>query len=160
MAAAGMFTLSPRLILIAILLFAAFLRFFELPTVPRGIQIDEAMNGSNILEIHETGRFQVFYPENMGREGLFINLQALASSILGDEPWVLRVVSATFGVATVWTTYLLARELFAPSIGLLTAFFLATSYWHLMLSCLGTRAVSASFFLTLTLYLLLTGFRR
>ena len=147
-------------VLLAILVFAAFLRFFELTTVPHGIQVDEAMNGANILEIHETGRFRIFYPENNGREGLFINLQALASSLLGDEPWALRAVSAAFGVATVWTTYLLATELFSPWIGLAAAFFTAASYWHLMLSRLGTRAVSAPFFLTLTLYLLLLGFRR
>jgi 4-amino-4-deoxy-L-arabinose transferase-like glycosyltransferase len=152
--------LKPSYVLLAIIVFAVSLRFFELTTVPQGIQVDEAMNGCNILEIHETGRFQIFYPENMGREGLFINLQALASTILGDEPWVLRAVSAAFGVATVWTTYLLAAELFSPWAGLLAAFFIAASYWHLMLSRLGTRAVSASFFLTLTLYLLLTGFRR
>src|SRR4051794_33622920 len=77
-AVSGSPALNPRHILLAILLFAAFLRFFELPTVPRGIQVDEAMNGANILEIHETGRYQIFYPENNGREGLFINLQALA----------------------------------------------------------------------------------
>src|SRR5215831_8422619 len=107
-----------RALLVAILAVAAFLRFYQLPTFPEGVQIDEAMNGSNILQILETGEYHVFYPENMGREGLFINLQAVASSILGNEPWVLRSVSATFGVLTVWTTYLIAAELFTPWIGL------------------------------------------
>src|SRR3954470_4976051 len=73
-----------RYIALAILLTAAFLRFYALGTVPRGIQVDEAMNGSNILQILESGKFQVFYPENMGREGFFINLQAIASYFLGN----------------------------------------------------------------------------
>ena len=118
------------------------------------------MNGANILQIHETGEYRVFYPENMGREGIFINIQAVVASILGDEPWVLRAVSAGFGTATVFTTYLLVAELFSPWIGLIAAFFLATSYWHLMLSRLGTRAVTASFFLTLGLFLLIVAMRR
>jgi len=151
---------KPLPFLIAILVLAAFLRFFQLTTIPQGIQVDEAMNGANILQIQETGQYRVFYPENMGREGLFINIQAVAASILGNEPWVLRAVSAAFGAATVWTTYLLVAELFSPWIGLLAAFFMATSYWHLMLSRLGTRAVTASFFLTLGLYLLITALRR
>jgi 4-amino-4-deoxy-L-arabinose transferase-like glycosyltransferase len=149
-----------RYFALAILLTAAFLRFYALGTVPRGIQVDEAMNGSNILQILETGRFQVFYPENMGREGFFINLQAIASYFLGNEPWVLRTVSALFGVLTVWTTYLLLRALLTVRIALFASFFVATSYWHLMLSRMGTRAITAPFFLTLALYLLLSGFER
>src|SRR5437879_2885381 len=131
-------TCSPTLLALAILLVAAFLRFYSLPEQPHGIQVDEAMNGANILQILETGRFQVFYPENMGREGLFINLQAAASYFLGNEPWVLRTVSALFGVLTVWTTYLLISTLLTVRIALFASFFVATSYWHLMLSRMGT----------------------
>src|SRR5258708_7211545 len=118
------------------------------------------MNGSNILQILETGKFQVFYPENMGREGLYLNLQAIFSYFLGNEPWVLRAVGAMFGVMTVWATYLLATELFSTAVGLLASFFAATSFWHLMLSRLGTRAVSAPFFLTLAVCLLLVSMKR
>jgi 4-amino-4-deoxy-L-arabinose transferase-like glycosyltransferase len=151
--------LQIRALLVVILATAAFLRFYQLPTFPEGIQIDEAMNGSNILQILETGEFHIFYPENMGREGLFINLQAVASSVLGNEPWVLRTVSATFGVLTVWTTYLLVTELFSPIVGLLSSFLVATSFWHLMLSRMATRAIAAPFFFTLSMYLLISAMR-
>lgn len=149
-----------RTLALSILLLAMFLRFYQLPTLPAGIQVDEAMNGCNILQILETGKFHVFYPENMGREGMFINIQAFFSSILGNEPWVLRLVSAIFGVLTVWTTWLLMSEISSPEIGLFAAFFLATSFWHLMLSRLGTRAISAPFFLTLSLWLMFVAIRR
>ena len=75
--------ISPRTWLILILCLAAFLRFYQITTIPAGIQVDEAMNGSNILEILETGRVQVFYPENVGREGLYINIQA--PFVIGSE---------------------------------------------------------------------------
>ena len=145
---------SPRAWLILILCLAAFLRFYQITTVPAGIQVDEAMNGSNILEILETGRVQVFYPENVGREGLFINIQAPFVYWFGNTPWALRIPSAIFGVLTVWGVYLLAGEMFSTSIGLLAAFFVATSYWHMHFSRVGLRAICAPFFLTWGLYFL------
>jgi 4-amino-4-deoxy-L-arabinose transferase-like glycosyltransferase len=151
---------SPRTWLILILCLAAFLRFYQITTVPAGIQVDEAMNGSNILEILETGRVQVFYPENVGREGLFINLQAPFVDWFGNTPWALRIPSAIFGVLTVWGVYLLAVEMFSTSIGLLASFFVATSYWHMHFSRVGLRAICAPFFLTWGLYFLLAGMRR
>jgi len=108
------------------------------------------MNGANILEIHETGRFQISTPRTTAAKDCSSICRRWHRRFSAMNPGLLRAVSATFGVATVWTTYLLATELFSPWIGLLAAFFTAASYWHLMLSRLGTRAVSASFFLTLT----------
>ena len=70
------------------------------------------MNGNNALEALETGDFKIFYPENNGREGLFINIQALSLKVFGAEPWALRIVSAIFGFLTVLGLYFLARILF------------------------------------------------
>ncbi|MEK9147933.1 MAG: hypothetical protein AAB650_00675, partial [Patescibacteria group bacterium] len=66
------------LILLAILILGAGFRFYLLPSVPPGLYPDEAANGNNAREALETGNFKVFYPENNGREGLFINIQAAA----------------------------------------------------------------------------------
>lgn len=100
-------------ILILILTIAAFFRFFDLKEIPLGLYPDEAMNGNNALEALKTMDFKIFYPENNGREGLFINLQALSLWLLGNEPWALRVVSAIFGILTVLGVYLLSHELFS-----------------------------------------------
>ena len=70
------------------------------------------MNGSNALQALENGNFRAYYIDNNGREGLFINLQAIAILFLGNEAWVLRIVSALFGVLAVAGIYFLARELF------------------------------------------------
>lgn len=161
--AAKPFVLSPgysRALLILILGIAAFLRFYQLTTVPEGLQVDEAMNGSNVLEILETGRFQVFYPENVGREGLFINIQTIFVHVFGNTPWALRIPSAIFGTLTVWGVYLLAAEFFSTPIGLCAAFFTATSFWHLHFSRLSLRAICAPLFLAWGLYFLAAGIRR
>lgn len=91
---------------------------------------------------------------------MFLDVQALSIAAVGNEPWALRLPSAVFGVLTVAGLYLLGAELFGEEVGLLAAFFLATSFWHLNFSRIGLRAISAPCFLVWSLYLLLTGLRR
>src|SRR3989344_915690 len=144
--------------LFLILALAAFLRLWQLPTVPPGLYPDEAANGNNAVEALHTGNFSAFYPENNGREALFINVQALSIALFGPEPWALRLVSAFVGILTVAAVFFLARELFRPApgaperrwlgipehdlIGLAAAFFVATSFWHLNFSRISFRAIS------------------
>ena len=104
-------TADPRWLLLPILLLAAFLRLYQVGAVPHGLHPDEAMNGSNALEVLETGRPQIFYPENNGREGLFINVQTLSVAIFGNDAFALRMPAAIFGILTVWGVYLLTAEL-------------------------------------------------
>lgn len=111
----GMSKSTTFAVLLAILLLGGFFRFYEITEIPLGLYPDEAMNGSNALEALDTGNFKWFYPENNGREGLFINLQAISLAIFGNEPWALRAVSAFFGTLTILGVYLLARELFHPN---------------------------------------------
>ncbi len=149
-----------RLLLLLILSIAAFLRLHRLTTVPPGLYRDEAMNGSNVLEVLETGRYQVFYPENGGREGLYINVATVFVRLWGNQAWVLRLPAAIFGILTVWGVYLLAAELASTEIGLLAGFFLATSFWHINFSRIGFRAIAAPLLLTWSQYLLLVSIRR
>jgi hypothetical protein len=149
-----------RFLLVLILGYGAFLRLYRITSLPPGLYRDEAMNGNNALEALETQQFAIFYPENGGREGLFINIQAAFVHWLGNEAWVLRLPSAIFGVVTVGGLYLLGTELFGADAGLLGAFFLATSFWHLMFSRMGFRAIAAPCFLTWSMYLLLSGVQR
>lgn len=155
------------IILLFILILGAFFRFWLITEIPPGLYPDEAMNGNNALEAIATGNFKTFYPENNGREGLFINLQALSIRLFGNEPWALRVVSALFGTLTILGAYLLAKELFREKsqitnhklqiISLLSSFFLATSYWHINFSRIGFRAIMVPFFSVFGLYFLLKG---
>lgn len=170
------FTNSKRfalLLLFGIIIIASFLRLYNISGAPPGLYPDEAMNGNNALEALSTGQFKTFYPENNGREGFFINLQAISIAIFGNEPWALRLVSALFGILTVMGVYVLTRELFLPAkqshmeegretrmrrhekIALLAAFCIATSFWHINFSRIGFRAIMAPFFMTWGTYLTL-----
>lgn len=145
--------------LAAILLFAAFLRFYELGTVPPGIAPDEGMEGSNALEALETHHFQVFYPENNGREGLYANAVAASVALFGNTKFALRLPAAVAGTLTVAGLYCLAAELFPVEVALAASFLLAASFWHLVASRMAGHAILAPLFLTWTLFFLVRGLR-
>ncbi|HEY4499865.1 MAG TPA: glycosyltransferase family 39 protein [Candidatus Paceibacterota bacterium] len=153
-------------ILFCIILLAAFLRLYQLTEIPPGLYSDEAMNGNNALQALTERHWQVFYTDNNGREGLFINIQSFFIAILGNQPWVLRLPSALVGILTVLGIYYLTKSLFeknkvdANTIALLAAFFLATSFWHINFSRIGFRAITAPFFLVWGIYFLLQSFNK
>lgn len=171
-----------KIALAAILIIAAIFRFYKITQLPPGLYPDEAMNGNNALEAMATGHYKIFYPENNGREGLFMNIQSLSVGIFGNEPWSLRLISALFGFFTVLGIYLLTKELFhrpgsnkildrltdwrisaeisrSKIITLLTSLFLATSFWHTNFSRIGFRAIMLPFVTTFSFYFLFRGFR-
>ena len=99
-------------LVIVIIIIVAFLRLYNIAELPLGLYPDEAMNGNNALEaLSPDGQFKWFYPENNGREGLFMNIQALSIALFGNFPWALRIVSAIFGILTVLGLYLCVKEL-------------------------------------------------
>jgi len=120
-----------HLILIAIIALAAALRLYSLDTIPPGLWPDEALNGTQAL----TEPLKLFYPENNGREGLIMWLDALSFRFLGVSMFSFRLVPAIIGILTVLGIYLLGSEMFKKkSVGLLAAFFVATSFWHINFS--------------------------
>ncbi len=157
-------------ILFLIIILASLFRLVNLPSIPPGLYPDEAMNGNNALEAISTNNYKVFYPENNGREGLFINIQALFLKFFlnfypSPEPWMLRFTSALFGILTVIGIYFITKELFrknerAKTFALVSTFFIATSFWHINFSRIGFRAIMAPCFLVWGTYLLLFAFRK
>jgi 4-amino-4-deoxy-L-arabinose transferase-like glycosyltransferase len=148
------------ILLVIILLIATFLRLYRFDSAPPGLWVDEAMNGNNAVQAIETHHYQVFYPENHGREGLYMNLIALCYRIHPvNEPWIIRLPAAIAGILTVLGLYLLAAELFDAETGLLSAFLLSTSVWHIIFSRIGFRAILAPLFLSWAFWLLLRAFR-
>src|SRR5580658_2555226 len=146
--------------LAGVICLAIFFRSYQLPTSPPGLFFDEAANGTDALHAIHTGTWAVFYPQNGGREGLFINVQSLLLQATGiREPWVLRSASAAFGVLTVLGVALLGKELLGRETALIAAFFMSVGFWHVNFSRIGLRAISAPFFLTWALFLLILSCR-
>ena len=122
--------------LTAVLILAAFFRFWQLGIMPPGLYHDEAYNGLDALSLtqgknfpqfyegwelyaadahadraaQET-RFPIFFEGNYGREPLHIYLMALSVALLGATPFAIRAVPAAAGVIAVLTTFLAARAL-------------------------------------------------
>lgn len=133
-----------------------FLRFFKLTEIPCGLFPDQALNGFDAISFSK-GIISPIYEGQ--KEGLFIYLIAISQWIFGLGTWQIFGVSALIGVLTIGVTYFLAKELFNKNIALLTAFFLATSTWHITLSRTGFRAILVPLVIALFFFFLLKIFR-
>ncbi len=153
------------LLLFLVVVLAAVLRFYRLDQFPPGLHYDEAYNGFSARQVLETGHLQIFFPDNMGEEPLHIHLVAAALVVLGQAPWVIRLVSALCGVLTVVFAWWLGREMSAldrdgqhgPAgwwLGLGTALVLAILYWHLSLSRMGMEPITVPLLAVLAFALL------
>jgi 4-amino-4-deoxy-L-arabinose transferase-like glycosyltransferase len=146
-------------LLAGIVILASFFRLYHITTTPPGLYPDEAMDGNNALEVMQTGHFHVFYTEDNGREGLYVNILVFFIKALGNKPWVVRLPAAIAGILTVLGLYFLAAELFVDEVGLLAAFLLAACFWHINFSRIGFRAILAPLCLTWATYWLLKTYK-
>ncbi|MBI2669982.1 MAG: glycosyltransferase family 39 protein [Candidatus Yanofskybacteria bacterium] len=144
-------------IILVIILVAIVFRLQDLGSIPPGLYPDEAMNGNNAIQTLETPNYKVFYPENNGREGLFIGLQALSLRVFGYHAWSLRIVSAIAGILTILGLYLLAQRLFNWQIAALSSYLMAIAFWHVNFSRIGFRAILAPMLLVWGVYFLWRG---
>lgn len=147
-------------LLLIIIVSAFFLRFYDIENLPSGLFPDEAVNGTDALRANATGQYQLFYPDNQGREGLFINLQALSIKAFGNNLPALKLWSAIFGTLTVLGVFLLSKEIFrSDRAGLISAYLTTFSFWAINFSRIGFRAIMVSFLMSFSFYFLLKGFR-
>lgn len=144
--------------LLLILLFSAFLRFYQLGEVPVGFHRDEAFFGYNAYALLQTGKdmtgnllpihLQSFLFSPAGYSYLTIPFVAM----FGLTEFAVRFVSALFAVLTVLVTYFLVKALFGEklrSLAFLSALFLALSPWHINLSRTATENVIVAFLIAL-----------
>ena len=147
------------LLFLLIIIIAVFFRFWQLNSIPPGLYPDVAINGIDAIKANDSGDYKLFYPDNNGREGLFINLIALSFQIFGISILSIKLVAAIIGSLTVIGLFLLAKELFNSQIALLSSFFLAISFWHINFSRISFRAIALPFILVWAFYFLYRGLR-
>jgi len=144
--------------MISVLSLAVFFRFWQIRSLPGGLFPDEAANGIDAIDILH-GKIVPFFERGNGREGLFFYLEAFSIWLFGVGVRQLHIVSATIGILEVVALYLLSRRMFNKNIAILSSFFLATSYWHIVLSRTGFRVILVPLFTTLSLYFLVRVFQ-
>lgn len=145
--------------LIFIILVAAVFRLWRLWNLPPGLHPDEAANGLDIFRMSE-GDIRPLYNTNGPREALFFFWQGLWVWLLGNTAFSLRLGAALVGVATVYVTYLWAKEWFSKRTALLAAFFTAIGPWIVTLNRDGFRANLVPLFIALPMWLITKSIKK
>lgn len=158
------------MLLFLILLISVFVRFNQLSSNPPALTWDEASWGYNAYSLGIDGRdeFGKFLPidylESFGdfKPPMYAYLDIFPVKIFGLNEFAVRFPSALFGVLTVFVSYFLVKRVFPKSenkekYALLSAFILAISPWHIMLSRAAFEANVASFFLVFGVFAFLAA---
>ena len=171
-------------LLTLILLAAAFLRLWQIGTLPPGLHYDEAADTIIAQQIARGESAPIFVEAYTGKEVLFFYWAAAWMKLIGPSVFAMRLAAAMLGVLTVAATYWAVKEMFHPhptlsllgrgaaplrfatgalrgseGVALLAAVFIATSFWHVLLSRLGFRSISEPLIQTLALAALFRGLR-
>ena len=146
---------------ILVVLLALFARTYHLSTLPPGVYPDEAVNGIDAITANAAHHWKVFYENNNGREGLFMNLIALGFHFFGISVVTLKMWSVLAGTLTALGMILLGEELLASRRGgIIAGFLTATSFWALNFSRISFRANLLPFVLVWTIFFLIRGIQK
>src|SRR5512143_2268591 len=160
-------------LLILTLLSASALRLIAVGTIPPGLHYDEAADTIIAQQIARGDTAPIFVEAYTGKEVLFFYWAAAWMKLIGTSVFVMRLAAAMMGILTVATTYWAVKELFGPrsrlsilgrgiggeGVALLSAIFIATSFWHILMSRLGFRSIAEPFVQSLALAALFRGLR-
>ncbi|HXU12526.1 MAG TPA: glycosyltransferase family 39 protein [Candidatus Binatia bacterium] len=116
---------------------AALLRFIDLSGLPPALYRDVATTATDALRA-ASGHPCLHYTYD---EGLYSNLMGLVFLAFGPSDWTIRAPGALFGLLTCFGVFRLGRAVGQERAGLLGAALLAVSFWHVLLSRSGFRAV-------------------
>lgn len=164
------FFTKTRILLIALLLFAAFLRFWQLGMVPPTASLDEASIGYNAysvskIGVDEYGQFPFVSQRGYDdwRRSTYLLLTVPFIRLLGLNVVAERLPAVFLSILTIWATYRIVLLLFSRRssltfiVAFLTAFLLAISPWHVYISRLGHESNACLSFLILAILFFLEG---
>ena len=153
-----------RVLIVLVILTGAYFRFHQLATFPPSSGWDTAYYGVDALRILDGFRPIYLYPS---REALYSYLTAFMVGALGVRDFTLHLTAVFIGILTLPAVYLVTNELLRSQKwvyagrygGLIAMAMLAVSYWHVVWSRFGVRAILAPLFITLTVYAVLRAVR-
>lgn len=140
---------------VAVLAFAAWVRYAALSSQPGGLYPDEGAEALDAYRLlHVAGFHPVFFHDDGGREALYAYVVAAAFRGAGESVTVLRAVSATIGLAAVAALYPALRR-FGRGVALAGGAWAAGSLWLICISRDGMRNIMVPLFAALLLWALL-----
>ena len=153
--------------LLLILILAFTLRFYKVTEIPPALNWDEASIGYNAYSILKTGKdewgesFPVHF-KAYGEYKLPVQIYASIPGIyfFGLNELGVRITPVIYGMLTVLIVFFLGRALFASELaGLISAFLLGISPWHIHLTRASFESSFATFFVTMGILFLVKGFK-
>ena len=139
------------LAVIALLLIAFALRTAELMRVPPGLHNDEVA----FAEITETvthGRLAIFFPENIGNEGLAYYFAAPFMDVLGLNVLAIRLPAVFISLIAAALIWALARRWFGPVAALAALAAFSVTFWPVAFGRIGLHVVMMVPLATLAAY--------
>ncbi len=164
----------PTILLVVLVLIAAWLRLWRIAEIPPGFHFDEAFEGLEAWRILTDSSYRpIFLMGNFGVPPINTYANALmfwAFRLFGgvEGPTAMRTTAALFGVLGVLSVYAVGRELVALDrprtqlsrwLPLLAAASLAVMRWHVHFSRMGIEPVIVPVVWAASLWLLLLGWR-
>ncbi len=173
-----------RILLVAVLLIGFLFRFWQIDQIPVGFTPDEASFGYDAYSILKTGNDQwgksfplVFESFGDYKSPLYTYLTIPSVALLGLNKFSVRLPNALLGTAAIFVVYLLVNEFLSVIIkdrltvitnksvdhnyllAIFSAFILAVSPWHVMMSRGAFEANLTTFFLPLSLLCFFKGLK-
>ena len=155
-------------ILSLIVLLSFTLRFYKVAENPPSLNWDETSIAYNAYSILKTGKdewgqnFPVHF-KSYGEYKLPVQIYASIPgiAILGLNELGVRITPVVYGTLTVLLMFFLGQALFKSKIvGLVSAFLLSISPWHIHLTRASFESSFATFWITLGIWLLVLGFKK
>jgi len=153
--------------LFLIIILSFFLRFYKVTENPPALNWDEVSIGYNAYSILKTGRDEwgKFLPIHFKAYGEYkLPVQIYASipgiAVFGLNELGVRITPVVYGTLTVLVMFFLGSMLFESRLaGLISAFLLGISPWHIHLTRASFESSLATFFVTIGIWFLVKGFR-
>jgi len=149
--------LSNRLafwIAVLILLAGAFLRLYQLSSLPPGLNEAEIVD-ARIAETVRQGRTEIFFaPGGQGREGIYPAMLAAFTTVVGGGMFTMRLLSVFTGMLALAAVYALGKRLYGAPAGLAALALMAVSMLPIVLSRATVAESFAPFLTAMTLLLL------
>ncbi len=129
-------------------------RLYRFDNQPFGIWFDEAQAGLQARQMLQNPEYRPILYSPINITGHLLGLYAAALSVFGDNILSMRLVSVSFGVGAVVMAFLFGREVHGPRFGLVLAFLIAVTRWHINFSRIAMTGIDTTFFEFLSLYFL------
>ncbi len=157
-------------ILILILIFAGFLYFFKLSSIPSGVYVDEAVAAYDSYSILKTGadHYGKFLPLSFRffsayTPGLFVYLNTIPIKLFGFNNFSIRFISVISTLIQLIFLYLIFKKFFIHKsyfTNLISILFISISPWVVFNARLGYEVTLAQTFLTIAVYFLLVSINK